>query len=183
MARAVVLLAEGFEEIEAVTPIDVLRRAGVDVVTAGVGGTRVVGAHGVAFEADTTAEEAPTEVDAVVLPGGMPGAENLAKSPAVLSLIEKTAGRGKLVAAICASPAVVLSRTKLLEGKKVTCYPGFEERLPKGAKHTPERVVVDGKLITSRGPGTALEFSLALVSALVDEKKAGQLREGMIVKA
>lgn len=181
MARAVVILADGFEEIEAVTPIDVLRRAGVEVLTAGVSARRVVGSHGIAVEADTTVADLPAEVDLVVLPGGMPGADNLGKAAAVRDLIERTHANGKRVAAICAAPAMALGRTTVLQGKRATCYPGFEQHLPAGVTHVPERVVVDGRVVTSRGPGTALEFSLTLVEQLVSKEKADQLRAGMIV--
>ncbi len=181
MTRAVVVLAEGFEEIEAVTPIDVLRRAGVEVVVAGLTSTRVVGSRGIVLEADTTLAEVG-EVDVVVLPGGMPGADNLGKSEAVRALVERTYAAGRRVAAICAAPAMALGRTSVLEGKRATCYPGFEQHLPGGVTHTDERVVVDGRLVTSRGPGTALEFSLALVEQLVSKDRADQLRHGMLVE-
>lgn len=182
MARALVVLADGFEEIEAVTPIDVLRRAGVEVVTAGLAGARVVGSHGIALEADTTIADAPSDVDVVVLPGGMPGAENLGKSAAVRDLVERVHAAGKRVAAICAAPAMALGRTSVLAGKRATCYPGFEKHLPGGVVHSDERVVVDGLVVTSRGPGTALEFSLTLVEQLVSREKADQLRAGMLVR-
>lgn len=181
MARAVVVLAPGFEEIEAVTPIDVLRRAGVEVVVAGLGARRIVGSHGIPVEADVTVDDAP-EADLVVLPGGMPGADNLGKSDAVRALVERAHAAGKRVAAICAAPAMALGRTSLLAGKRATCYPGFEKHLPAGVTHVDERVVVDGHVVTSRGPGTALEFSLALVEQLVSKEKADQLRAGMLVR-
>lgn len=182
MVRAVVVLADGFEEIEAVTPIDVLRRAGVEVITASLDGTRVIGSHGIALEADTTLADAPEAVDLVILPGGMPGADNLGKSEAVRRLVERTHAAGKRVAAICAAPAMALGRTSVLAGRRATCYPGFEKHLPAGVTHVDERVVVDGHVVTSRGPGTALEFSLALVEQLVSKEKADQLRAGMLVR-
>lgn len=184
--RAVVVLATGFEEIEAITPIDVLRRAGVEVVVAGLGGATtvvVVGAHGLGLAVDTTLEHLPAEIDAVVLPGGLPGAENLANSTEVSQLIQRVAESGGIVAAICAAPALVLAPSGLLEGKRATCYPGFEERFPRGAQHEEARVVVDGRLITSRGPGTALEFALALVSELVSPERAAELAQGMLAGA
>lgn len=181
MANTVVVLATGFEEIEAITPIDVLRRAGVEVITASVGARRVVGAHGVAVEADVTLDEVPADVDLVVLPGGMPGAESLGDSEAVRALVERTHAAGKRVAAICAAPAMALARTSVLEGKRATCYPGFEQHLPAGVTHVTDRVVVDGRVVTSRGPGTALELSLTLVELLVSKDKADQLRADMLV--
>lgn len=183
MAKAIVVLAEGFEEIEAVTPIDVLRRAGVEVVTAGLTGRKVTGAHGITLEADTTVAHAPADADAVILPGGLPGAEHLGKSEAVAALVKRTAERGKTVAAICAAPALALARTGLLDGKRATCYPGFEKHFSSKTTRSDERVVVDGHLTTSRGPGTALEFSLALAAQLAGPAKARQLEEGMLVKA
>ncbi|MBX3467316.1 MAG: DJ-1/PfpI family protein [Planctomycetes bacterium] len=181
MPRAVVVLAEGFEEIEAITPIDVLRRAGVEVIAAGVAGRRVVGSHGIAVEADATLDEVPDDVDLVVLPGGMPGAENLGKSPGVRALVERLHAAGRRVAAICAAPAVALAGTSVLRGRRATCYPSFEERLGPEVTRSQERVVVDGPLVTSRGPGTALEFSLALVEQLVSPAEAERLRKGMLV--
>jgi 4-methyl-5(b-hydroxyethyl)-thiazole monophosphate biosynthesis len=180
MPRVVVVLAEGFEEIEAVTPIDVLRRAGVEVVTAGVSGKRVLGSHGIVVEADTTLDALPP-CDAVILPGGMPGSDNLGKSEAVQALVRKTHAAGKHVAAICAAPALALARSGVLEGKRATCYPGLEKHFGAGVTRADERVVVDGKVVTSRGPGTALEFSLTLVEQLVSKQKADELRKGMLV--
>lgn len=179
MVRAVVVLAEGFEEIEAVTPIDVLRRAGVEVVVAGLASKRVVGSHGIAVEADTTLDAVPP-CDVVILPGGMPGSDNLGKSEAVQALVRRTHAAGKHVAAICAAPALALSKTGVLDGKRATCYPGLEKHFGATVTKCEERVVVDGKLVTSRGPGTALEFSLALVEQLVSKQKADELRKGML---
>lgn len=181
MAHAVVVLAEGFEEIEAVTPVDVLRRAGVEVTLAGVGGRRIRGARGVVYEADCLLEAAPRDADLLVLPGGMPGASNLAAAPAVGELVHAIYARGGRVAAICAAPAVALAPLGLLEGKRATCYPGFEERFGPGVERASERVVVDGRITTSRGPGTALEFALSLVEQLVSAEAAAKLRAGMLV--
>lgn len=182
MARAVVLLAPGFEEIEAVTPIDVLRRAGVDVQVLSEDGAAVEGAHGVTFAVDGALATAG-EPDLLVLPGGMPGATNLAASAAIAELVRATHARGKLVGAICAAPAVALAPTGVLSGRRATCYPGFEERFPADVNAVAERVVVDGNLITSRGPGTALEFALTLVEQLVGAERAAQLRQGMLAQA
>lgn len=181
MPRAVVVLAEGFEEIEAVTPIDVLRRAGVEVVTAGLSGKRVQGSHGIAVEADTTLDAAPS-CDVLVLPGGMPGSDNLGKSEAVQALVRKTHAAGKHVAAICAAPALALGATGVLDGRRATCYPGLEKHFGPRVTRVEDRVVVDGKVVTSRGPGTALEFSLALVEQLVSKQKADELRKGLLAR-
>ncbi len=181
MKKIAVLLADGFEEVEAVTPIDFLRRAGIDVVTAGVAGKTVTGAHGVKISADAAVGELSADMDGVVLPGGMPGARNISDSAAAVDLVRKTLAAGKLVGAICAAPAVVLGAHGLLQGRRFTCYPGFERDV-RGASFTPDRVVTDGNLITSRGPGTAAEFSLALIGKLVGREEAEKIRKGTLQK-
>src|SRR4051812_28785899 len=128
MKKVLIVLAPGFEEVEAVTPMDVFRRAGLEVTVAGVGGTVVEGAHRIRIQADIAIENYRGSPDAIVLPGGMPGAENLAKSDAVSRLLDQAVKEGKLIAAICASPAVVLAPRGILSGRKATCYPGFENR-------------------------------------------------------
>jgi 4-methyl-5(b-hydroxyethyl)-thiazole monophosphate biosynthesis len=174
MKRIAVLLAEGFEEVEAVTPIDFLRRAGVEVITAGVTGKTVIGAHGVPFTADILLKGAPADLDGIVIPGGMPGAANIAKSAAAVELIQKLFSAKKLVAAICAAPGVVLGPNGFLKGKKFTCYPGYEKDV-KDAAFSETRVVKDGNLITSRGPGTAAEFAIALIDYLVGKDAADKV--------
>lgn len=187
MTRALVLLADGFEEIEAVTPIDVLRRAGVEVLSLGVPGRRVRGARGVVLEADQAlsdfALEEAGQVDLVVLPGGMPGAENLARDPRVAALVRAVRAAGQRIAAICAAPAVALGPTGLLAGRRATCYPGFEQRFASDVRPSQERVVVDDWLVTSRGPGTALEFALTLVEQLAGAQAADELRTKMLVRS
>jgi len=176
-----VLLAEGFEEIEALTVIDVLRRAKFEVVVAGVpAGPTIDGAHGVTVSVDVDlAELAADELSLLVLPGGMPGAVNLAESLEVLQLVRDVHGKGELVGAICAAP-IALHAAGILEGKRVTSYPSFAEHLT-GTAYTENVVEKDGKIVTSRGPGTALEFALALVEALGRPEVAIQLREDMLV--
>lgn len=178
-----IVLADGFEEIEAVTPIDVLRRAGLNVVIAGVGKKEITGAHDIKVSADVQIENYAEIPDAVVLPGGMPGASNLQKSSAVNQLLQKMKNSNKIIGAICASPAVVLSPAGVLDGKKATCYPGFESDFSPQVKVSQDRVVRDGLVTTSRGPGSALEFSLELVSQLVDEETANKLAQGMLLKS
>ncbi|MFH1531975.1 MAG: DJ-1 family glyoxalase III [Pseudomonadota bacterium] len=178
-SKAVVLLAEGFEEIEALTIVDILRRAGVDLVTAGVGGLEITGAHGVTVLADLWLEDAPRDGDAVILPGGMPGSEHL-DVPEVADLVRAYAEAGKIVAAICAAPALALSPTGVIDGRRVTCYPGFEAAFPASVERREDAVVEDGQVITSRGPGTAHRFALRLVERLVDKETAAQLRAGML---
>ncbi len=181
MKKIVVLLAEGFEEVEAVTPIDFLRRAGCEVVVAGVTGEMVTGAHGIAIRTDVSITECTGQFDAVVVPGGMPGATNVAASGCAIDIITRVWSGDGIVAAICAAPAVVLAPNGFLEGKKATCYPGFEEKFG-GATFSEDRVVVDGRLITSRGPGTAAEFSLQLIRCLVGDSVAAELHRGTIQK-
>ena len=178
-----VVLADGFEEIEAVTPIDVLRRAGLEVIVAGVAKRDVPGAHNITVETDVILEQYQGIPDAIVLPGGMPGAENLARSETLQMLLEKMKKNGKLIGAICAAPAMVLAPQGYLEGKKATCYPGYEDRMGANVKFSTDRVVRDGLIITSRGPGSALEFALELVRQLVDDKAADKLSNGMLAKA
>ncbi len=182
--KVVLVIAEGFEEIEAVTPIDTLRRAGFDVTVAAAGPSRSVqGYHGVRLEADTLLKDIKETPDAVVLHGGIPGAENLAKSKELSALLLKMKSEGRLIAAICAAPALVLAPLGILEGKKATCYPGYEKELSAGkAVFSPERVVVDGRVLTSRGPGTALEFSLEIVRNLADDKTAEKLSKALLAE-
>jgi 4-methyl-5(b-hydroxyethyl)-thiazole monophosphate biosynthesis len=168
------LLASGFEEVEAVTPADFLRRAGLEVKVVGIGGKMIAGSHGIAWQADTAIEDLQEEPDAVVVPGGMPGAENVAASDAALDLIRRVFDAGGTVAAICAAPAVVLQKTGILQGKRVTCYPGFEDRFS-GCTPLQDRVVVDGNVVTSRGPGTAAEFSIKLIELLAGKESASEV--------
>jgi len=168
--KALVLLADGFEEVEAVTPIDYLRRAGIEVTVAATGGdVFVTGSHGLTVKAGALAGEVPAAGwDAVICPGGLPGSTNLAASPETAHALTAAAKAGKLVCAICAAPAVVLSPLGLLEGKTFTGYPGTETGVT-GARYSQEKVVRDGGLITSRGAGTAGLFACAIISALLGE--------------
>ena len=184
--KAIVLLADGFEEVEAVTPIDYLRRSGIEVTAASIGGLAVKGARGITVNADLTLKDLVEQGqagaafwDAVILPGGMPGALNLAASGETGALITEMAAAGKWVCAICASPAVVLGPLGLLSGKKFTCYPGMEEKVQNG-KWTDERIVVDGNtagggIITSRGAGTAGEFAVAIIGQLLSEAEGDKV--------
>lgn len=180
--RVLVILADGFEEIEAITPIDVLRRAGLEVTLAGLSGKMVTGAHGIKFQADVLLDEYKDLPDAVVLPGGMPGAQNLGQSPKVAEIIKKMNSQQKIIGAICAAPALALAPTGILDGKKATCYPGFERNFSSSIAFSNDRVVVDGNVITSRGPGSALEFSLELVEKLVGKEKSQTLSEGLLTR-
>ena len=180
--KVLVILADGFEEIEALAPIDVLRRCGASVTVAGLGNLQIKGAHGVWVRCDVELLDVREErFDAIVLPGGMPGAANLHKSEMVNSVILDTYKRGDLVCAICASPAFVLAPTGVLEGKRCTCYPGCEGVAPT-VKFGTYRTVRDGNVITAAGPGTALEFSLLIAEALFGKQVSDKLCSGMICK-
>ena len=181
--KVLVLLAEGFEEVEAVTPIDYLRRSGIEVTVAAVGKSLAVkGSHGIQIMADALLDGllaegklVPSAWDGVVIPGGLPGADNLAASKETGTFITEMAAQGKLICAICAAPARVLSPLGLLKGKKFTCFPGEEEKVTSassasyGAQWKEDRVVVDGYFITSRGAGTAGEFACAIIEKLTGE--------------
>jgi len=178
--RAIVILAEGFEEIEAVTPIDIMRRAGIEVTVAGLAGYEVKASRSVKIICDKKLSEAGDDFDACVFPGGLPGAENLAASKEVSALIEKMNHAQKIIAAICASPAVVLAPSGILDGKVATCYPGTEDNLKDKADYRQDNVVIDGNIITSRGPATALLFSLAIVEQLVGKEVAEKVSKATL---
>jgi 4-methyl-5(b-hydroxyethyl)-thiazole monophosphate biosynthesis len=185
--KVIVLLAEGFEEVEAVTPIDYLRRAGIEVTTAAIGKDRIVtGSHGIALAADmlfgelSGAANVSASYDAVLIPGGMNGANNLASSAAAGAVLKGMAEAGKWVCAICAAPAVVLYPLGLLEGRRFTCYPGLEHDVS-GAEWSKDNVVVDGNLITSRGAGTAGLFAIAVIEKLLSKTEAKKVAEAVLL--
>ncbi len=180
---ALVILAEGFEEVEAIAPVDVLRRAGVRVTLAGVNSLIVKGSRNISVQADVLLKDVKDLPGAVILPGGLPGSTNLAKSEEVAELVKKMNAAGKLVAAICAAPAVVLAPLGILDGKKATCYPGCESDFSSQIVHSQGRVVKDGNVITSQGPGSALEFSLEIVRELAGDEMADLVRAKMLIKA
>ena len=177
-------MADGFEEIEALTPVDILRRAGCDVKCVSVNKTKtVVGAHGIKVEADITAEEAERLVlspEMIILPGGMPGAKNLDESAVVDAFIKKAEKNGSYLAAICAAP-MILGKRGILSGKRATCFPGFEKYLT-GADFTGGRVESDGNVVTSCGMGAALEFALELCRLIKGEDAAKQLGVSVLAK-
>lgn len=172
----ILFLADGFEEAEALVPLDLLRRAGCDIQTVSISDERTVtGSHGIPVVCDLTGRELITEgLEMVVLPGGMPGTSNLMQSPLVARYLETAAERGLYIAAICAAPSVP-GQLGLLRGKRATCFPGFEDKLT-GAIFTGEPVERDGKLITAKGMGVALEFGLALVEALKGEQESARIK-------
>lgn len=175
MGKIGVFLAEGFEEIEGLTVVDILRRAGVEAATIAIGGKRqVMGSHGIHVVADCVFEDVDfEELEGIVLPGGMPGTTNLKNHEGVVARVQEFARAGKLVAAICAAPSV-LGYAGVLQGKCATCYPGFEGQM-EGALPKGEDVVRDGSLITSRGMGTAIPFALALTAYLAGREKAEEI--------
>jgi 4-methyl-5(b-hydroxyethyl)-thiazole monophosphate biosynthesis len=181
MPRVLVPLAGGFEEIEAVTIIDVLRRAGIEVVVAGLEAGAVTGSHGITIQTDMPLEQARAEDYALIaLPGGMPGAAHLEQDPGLRRLLNEMAQAGKIVSAICAAPKVLAS-AGLLRGKRATSYPGFLN--PAEVQYREDAVVIDGRLVTSRGPGTALPFALTLVEILAGAAKRAELEQRMLVGA
>ena len=183
MKTIIVFLADGFEEIEALTPVDILRRAGLSVKTVSVMDEQVVaGAHGVPVMADVMFDEVNAEdAEMILLPGGLPGATNLDAHQGLSQMILDFAKEEKPLAAICAAPLVFGNRG-LLEGKKATCYPGFETYL-KGAQYTAALVEKDGNFITGKGPGAAMEFAFAIVEKYCGIDKVNELKQGMMIQA
>lgn len=174
--KILVLLAIGFEEIEAVTAIDILRRAGIDVVTASLGDRLVEGAHKICVKADTTLDAVnQAKFDGLVLPGGFPGFVNLGDDDRVLKIIKQMDEGGRYVAAICAAPSVLI-KAGILQGRKATVSPSGKAEMAACASYSDERVVVDGKIITSQSPGTAMEFALKLVEVLAGEGKMEEIK-------
>ncbi len=181
MAKVYVFLADGFEDIEALIPVDVLRRGGVDVVTVSVmeDSQIVESAHGVQLFADALFDDCDfSDADLLLLPGGMPGASNLYEHAGLCAAVKSHAAAGRRLAAICAAPAVVFGQLGLLQGRRATCYPGFEH-LMSGATYTADLFTVDGNITTGEGPAAALPFAYSLLAQLVDEKVSGQVAEGM----
>ena len=181
MKKVLVPLAEGFEEIEAVTIIDVLRRSGMEVITAGLTDMIVTGSHSIAVEADILLEAAvDASYDAIVLPGGMPGAKNLRENEMLLRMLRQMDSDRKWIGAICAAPTV-LETAGILRGRKATSFPAHKKEL-ESADYREDRVVIDGHIVTSRGAGTALEFSLKLVHLIAGPEKASELSAAMLAR-
>ncbi len=184
MGKTYLFLADGFEEIEALTPVDLLRRAGIDVVTVSINSSAVVtGAHGIKVTADILLPQADTSsTDMLIAPGGMPGAKHLADNMTVRAAFASQASKGGYIAAICAAPAVLLASAGILNGKNATCYPGFEEALTAGgANHVAGRVVKDGNVITSNGPSSATLFALELIKCIAGTEKADEVAAGILL--
>ncbi len=180
MAKALVLMAEGFEEIELTSIVDILRRGGVTVTIAGLKDGILTGARGIKIQPDISLNSIKEFYDIMILPGGSPGYINLGKDRRVLELINKYNGAGKIVAAICAAPTV-LAKAGILAGRKATVFKGMENELI-DAKYVDKPVVEDGNIMTSQGPGTAMEFALVLLRRLTDEKKANEVKEKLLYR-
>ena len=175
----IILLADGFEELEALSPLDILRRENIEVKTVGIKNKTVTGSHGITVLADLCCDEVDlNKVELAIFPGGMPGTTNLDASAVVHRALDDAKTNGTLIAAICAAP-MILGKRGDLRGKEAICYPGFEKYLD-GATVSENRVVTDGRTITAAGMGVALEFGLALVSALCSPEKAEALRRAVI---
>ncbi len=183
MAKVYVFLANGFEDVEALIPVDVLRRGGVEVVTVRTSDDLIVeSAHGAGICADILFEQGDfTDADLLMLPGGMPGASNLFEQEGVCKALEAQFAAGKKISAICAAPAVVLAQLGILDGKQATCYPGFEQMLTK-ATYTADLVTVDGQITTAEGPAAAFPYAYELLSQLVDHQTSDHISEGMRFK-
>lgn len=177
--KALVLMADGCEEIETVTIIDILRRAGVEVAAAGLSEAPVVGSRKIRLIPDVALEQVRAEdFDAVVVPGGLMGVDQLRADKRVLDLLKKATQRKTLIGAICAAP-LALKDAGVIQGRKLTSYPGIKSRL-NGVHYSEEEVVIDGNLVTSRAPGTAMKFALALVKILAGEAKAKEVAEQVL---
>ena len=180
--KAAVILADGFEEVEALTPVDVLRRANIDTVTISVNGNKqVTVSHRITILADKIFEDIDfSDFDAIILPGGLPGANNLNSHEKLKETLVSFSKKGKILGAICAAP-LVLGEMNLLQGKNAVCYPGFEKHL-KGAKVSDNQTVKDNNIITGIGIGASMQFALSLVEELTDKKTADDLANKMMVK-
>ena len=177
MKKVCVLLADGFEEIEALTVSDIMRRANLTCDLVSIREKQVESSHGVVVQADKFFDE-DMEYDLVVIPGGVPGAPNLRDDERVIKFVKKQNKEGKLIGAICAGP-IVLGKAEIIEGKNITSYPGYEDELP-NCEYLEDAVVVDGNIITSRGPATAMAFSYKLLEKLGYENKVEAISSGML---
>jgi 4-methyl-5(b-hydroxyethyl)-thiazole monophosphate biosynthesis len=176
-------LANGFEEIEALATLDILRRANIEVNTVSISGARMVkGAHGISVKADAIFRKGETEMsDCIILPGGMPGAENLRMHEGLRRTLKVQSKRGGYIAAICASPAVVLGSCGLLNGKRATSYPGTEQ-IEHNASYVNDGVVVDGNIITAKAPGCTFDFAFKIVEALKGIDEVNRVKQNMCLK-
>ena len=175
-----IVLGTGFEPVEAVAPCDILRRGGVEVQFAGIGGTQIEGGHGIRVQADCRAEEMNLDAaEMVILPGGMGGVRSILADAHTLAFVREAYAAGKYVAAICAAPSIILGGMGLLEGRRATCYPGMEDGMT-GATPVKANAVTDGKIITGCGVGGALDFACELITALCGKVKADEIAESVV---
>lgn len=177
--KALLILAEGFEEAEAVVPADILRRAGVDVTLCALTKREVTGSRGVKILADIVFDQIERDYDALILPGGGRGAQNLSRSDKVIELIKKMHKTGRIIAAICASPVVVLALSGILSGKKAVCFPGMEDGFPEDVTVVNQPVVIDGNIITANGPGASFYFRFKLAEVLSGADTADKVKRDM----
>ena len=181
MKKAAIFMADGCEEIEGLTVVDILRRAGIEIHMVSIKDNKeITGSHNIVFMADRTFKDMDSDYDAYICPGGKKGTENLLKCDDVKQKLIKGCSGGKLIAAVCAAPTV-LGNAGILKDKKATCYPGFEEKLY-CKEFSEDRVVKDGNVITSRGMGTSIEFALAIIEYLLDKEAAEAISHGIIFK-
>ncbi|RXI39532.1 DJ-1 family protein [Clostridium tetani] len=178
--KIVLMLAKGFEEIEALTVVDILRRVGVDCKTCSITEEKMVkGTHNIYVKSDIILKDFKEyEFSGIVLPGGMPGATNLRDNKTVIEIIKEFNEENKLIAAICAAP-IVLKEADIIKNKNITSYPGFEEEL-KGCNYKEDKVVQNGNIITSRGPSTAIDFAFKILENIIDEKELEELKKSML---
>lgn len=182
MSKTAIFMADGCEEIEGLTVVDILRRSGLKIEMVSINGTTsVTGSHGITFLTDTTFETVHfDDFDAIVLPGGMPGTLKLGEHEGVNQLIQQFASEGKLVSAICAAPSV-LGSAGILKGRRAVCHPGFEDKLT-GAITSEDSVMTDGNIITSRGMGTAIDFALAILRYFKDDAAVADLKQKLVYR-
>jgi DJ-1 family protein len=181
--KVVMIMADGFEEIEAIATADTLMRLGLDVTLTGMSSNKVTGAHGIAIETATIlADESPADYDAAILPGGMPGSVNLRDNARVIDFVKTVYANGKVTAAICAAP-IALAKAGILDGKKATCYPSFEAQFAASTTYTGNRVEIDGRVVTAKGAGVSFDFAAAVGSVLgitqakIDQTFAAMFKE------
>ncbi len=181
MHKILIPLSPGFEETEAITLIDILRRAKINVTTAGLTAGPITGSHNIAVIPDTPLSKIDKDAfDMILLPGGQPGTDNMLKNDTVIEIIRDFQNNNKITAAICAAPSV-LAAAGILDGKNVTSYPGYEEKLGK-VNYSKQSVVIDGTVMTSRGAGTAAEFAFAIIALLENRETANKIKKAMLYK-
>lgn len=183
MKVSYLLLAEGFEEMEALATVDMLRRAGIEIKTVSIGSKcEVTGSHNITVCADMIFDsQTISEAEWIILPGGMPGAKHLGEYAPLIDILKERVSTGKNIAAICASPALVLGQNGILKGRRATCYPGFEQFLTE-ATYTAQSVEIDGNIITGNGPASTFKFASAIIEKILGEEAAKSVKKGMLIE-